>query len=132
MHAPSVPNLRASLDSKRNSAQYDGGYNDVFDGRMELDEKIDSVSSAKGKAVEQPSQDDMMKQHKLTEEAIQYGNILVAEFHDTISEDEQKRLDEMFALWGYSDARDSSIAHLLDESGREVIADQLNGAILSK
>jgi hypothetical protein len=133
MHAPSIPNLRASASSKRSSTQYEGGYNDVFDSRMELDETQDATSLGKGKAVEQEmSQDSMMKQHKLTQEALQYGQTLRAEFQDTSSEEEQKTFDEIFALWGYSDARVSSIAHLLDASGREVIANQLNSAILGK
>jgi hypothetical protein len=106
-------------------------HTDVFDGRMELDEKQDDTSSGKGKG-KSNEQDNMMKQHKLTEDILQYGRTLAAEFHDTISEDEQNTLLEISALFGYQDARDSSIAHLLDERGRESIADQLNSAILGE
>jgi len=113
---------------------YDGGYSDVFDGNMELDEAHDGISATNtnGNGESEARRNSMVQQQTLMTEALQYGQELRAEFRDNISKEEQQALDQTFALIAYPDARDSSLAHLLETDGRHSVAEELNGAILGK
>jgi len=113
---------------------YDGGYTDVFDANMELDEVHDGISATNtnGYGETEARRNSMVQQQTLMTEALQYGQELRAEFRDNISKEEQQTLDQTFALIAYPDARDSSLAHLLETEGRNSVAEELNGAILGK
>jgi len=113
---------------------YDGGYSDVFDGNMELDEAHDGIpaTNTNGNGESEARRNSMVQQQTLMTEALQYGQELQAEFRDNISKEEQQTLDQTFALIAYPDARDSSLAHLLETDGRNSVAEELNGAILGK
>jgi len=108
----------------------DNGYPDVFGSRMELDEP-DAVATT-GEGISGMSEDSVAKQNELVNQALQYGQELRAEFRDIITKQEQSTLDQTFALIAYPDARDSSLAYLLDVSGRATMAEELNSAILGK
>jgi len=109
----------------------DNGYPDVFGSRMELDEPSDGTATT-GEAASTMSEDSVAKQNELVNQALQYGQELRAEFRDIITKQEQSTLDQTFALIAYPDARDSSLAYLLDVSGRASMAEELNSAILGK
>jgi len=113
---------------------YDGGYTDVFEGNMELDEAHDGIyaTTTNGNGESEARRNSMVQQQTLMTEALQYGQELRAEFRDNISKEEQQTLDQTFALIAYPDARDSSLAHLLETDGRSSVAEELNGAILGK
>jgi len=112
--------------------QYDGGYTDVFEGHMELDEPHDRASTThmNGNGEKETSQNSAAQQQTLMTEALQYGQELRAEFRGNVSSEEQQTLDQTFALIAYPDARDSSLGHLLETDGRNSVAEELNGAIL--
>lgn len=136
VHRQSSSSLRAAAIGQRNSTHYDGGYSDVFDGNMELDEAHDGISATNangnGERESEARRNSMVQQQTLMTEALQYGQELRAEFRDNISKEEQQTLDQTFALIAYPDARDSSLAHLLETDGRNSVAEELNGAILGK
>lgn len=129
LHRASISNLKNVANGHRSSMQSDGGYPDVFDGNMELDDPQD-IARDGADGNEEISSVSLVKQQNLTTEALQYGQELRAEFRDTITKDEQQMLDQTFALIAYGDARDSSLAHLLEAGGRAELAEELNSAIL--
>jgi len=96
---------------------------------MDLDETLNDTATA-GEAASTMSEDSVAKQNELVNQALQYGQELRAEFRDIITKQEQSTLDQTFALIAYPDARDSSLAYLLDVSGRANMAEELNSAIL--
>ena len=63
--------------------------------------------------------------------AIQYGQELTAEYKTHDSEEVSKALNDIFALFAYTDPRHSSAAKLLENTGRLSVAEGLNSAILS-
>lgn len=68
----------------------------------------------------------------LMQETIQYGQELQAEFSGDPRREVKRALEDTFALIAYTDARQSSLAPLLEVAGRVPVAEELNGAILSK
>lgn len=75
---------------------------------------------------------DEFEYTKLMQETIKYGQELKAEFANDTRREIKKALEDTFALIAYSDARTSSLAPLLEESGRVPVAEELNGAILGR
>jgi Ran-binding protein 9/10 len=66
----------------------------------------------------------------LLKEALAYGQQLQEDYRND-SRDEVKRvLGEAFSLLAYTDPRGSVVGHLLEESGRRGVAEELNSAIL--
>ena len=70
------------------------------------------------------------RQMQLMNEAVQYGQELQLEFKDDPRREVKQALEDTFALIAYPDARESSLAPLLELGGRVPVAEQLNGAIL--
>ena len=63
--------------------------------------------------------------------AIKYGQELTAEYKTHDSEEVSKALNDIFALFAYTNPRNSSAAKLLENAGRLSVAEGLNSAILS-
>jgi hypothetical protein len=63
-------------------------------------------------------------------EALAYGQQLQEDYRDDIREDVQRVLRDAFSLLAYTDPRGSVVGHLLEESGRKEVAEELNSAIL--
>lgn len=99
---------------------------------MELDEQF-GVNNAT------PSLDDMDDDHvqdqqarlqQWTAKTIAYGQELGAEFANDARREVKQALKDTFALIAYEDAKESSLAPLLDTEGRVPVAEELNSAIL--
>lgn len=106
-----------------------GAVDDVFDQHMDLDEEQPSVN---GHAKPFPSDGHSRAEYdRITSEALRYGQALKAEYRD--EDDEQlKLLHDIFSLMPYYNPASSQNGHLLETSGRNMVAEELNAAILSK
>lgn len=67
---------------------------------------------------------------QLTEETIKYGMELKSEFANDPRREIKRALEDTFALIGYANPRESSLAPLLEVAGRVPVAEELNSAIL--
>ena len=63
-------------------------------------------------------------------EALAYGQQLHEDYRDDPREEVKRVLREAFSLLAYTDPRGSVVGHLLEESGRREVAEELNSAIL--
>lgn len=72
--------------------------------------------------------------NKFSHDAVKYGRELKTEFTAENSKPEMvKHMNEIFALMAYPNPLDvKEVAHLLDDSGRVAVAEELNSAILRK
>eukprot|EP00160_Parvularia_atlantis_P015841 Unigene4735_Nuclearia_a/m.14489 Unigene4735_Nuclearia_a/g.14489 ORF Unigene4735_Nuclearia_a/g.14489 Unigene4735_Nuclearia_a/m.14489 type:complete len:153 (-) Unigene4735_Nuclearia_a:15-473(-) len=61
---------------------------------------------------------------------IAYGQQLQQSYAGRLNEADMVKLEETFSLLAYHDPAKSPVAHLLDASGREAVANALNSAIL--
>jgi len=68
----------------------------------------------------------------LLAEALAYGQQLQEDYHNDPREEVKRVLGEAFSLLAYTDPRGSVVGHLLEESGRREVAEELNSAILGK
>lgn len=104
----------------------------VFDAEMEIDSHI--ASNGNGHSNQTGSGDSMdldyAQSSSLMGEALTYGQRLQAEYRDDPRPEVKQALEDTFALIAYTNAEESSLAPLLREDGRAVIAEELNSAIL--
>lgn len=70
------------------------------------------------------------KEATLLTEALAYGQQLHEDYRDDPREEVKRVLGEAFSLLAYTDPRGSVVGHLLEESGRREVAEDLNSAIL--
>jgi len=70
------------------------------------------------------------KESTITNEALAYGQQLYEDYHDDPRDEVRRILADAFSLLAYSDPRRSVMGHLLEESGRREVAEELNSAIL--
>lgn len=75
-------------------------------------------------------EDKIVKSERATSETIAYGMELKSEFANDPRREVKRALEDTFALIAYADARESSLAPLLEISGRAPVAEELNSAIL--
>jgi hypothetical protein len=125
----------ASTVNKRNSTA-----TDEYDFEMELDEQLGvhnpppSWDKDQDDELEDGDEDDMedkvAKSERATSETIAYGMELKSEFANDPRREVKRALEDTFALIAYADARESSLAPLLEISGRAPVAEELNSAIL--
>ncbi|KAG5517880.1 hypothetical protein PMAC_000335 [Pneumocystis sp. 'macacae'] len=66
----------------------------------------------------------------LLSKILEYGQQLQEEYRDDNRSDVRKTLEDTFSLLAYSDPKNSSVSYLLDEDVRQVVAEELNKAIL--
>ena len=66
----------------------------------------------------------------LLTDALAYGQRLHEDYRDDPREEVRGVLREAFSLLAYTDPRGSVVGHLLEESGRKEVAEELNSAIL--
>jgi hypothetical protein len=125
-----TPTKRSTANGHHNGAVTDDY--DIFDHQMELDDQFattDGHWGAESMDTEEPA-DSSAKYEALLQEAITYGQELQAEFRNDPRREVKKALRDTFALLAYPDARESSLAPLLEVSGRVPVAEELNSAIL--
>jgi hypothetical protein len=79
---------------------------------------------------EDDMEDKVAKSERATSETIAYGMELKSEFANDPRREVKRALEDTFALIAYADARESSLAPLLEISGRAPVAEELNSAIL--
>jgi len=71
-----------------------------------------------------------LREETMLGEALAYGQQLQEDYRDDPREDVKRVLGEAFSLLAYTDPRGSVVGHLLEESGRREVAEELNSAIL--
>jgi hypothetical protein len=105
-------------------------YDDVFEHEMELDDQVNNDGGWDNMETEETEAD--LKHHDLLEQTLQYGRDLQSEFKDDNRREVKKALEDTFSLLAYEDPKRSVVAHLLEPSGRILVAEELNSAILGK
>lgn len=123
LQGSSRPKDKPQAQSKGTSAS--NSYAD-FDMRMD----IDDYTTGDRMDVEELS--FLTRQADLVNEALLYGQELQSEFKDDTRREVKQALKDTFALIAYPDARESSLAPLLEAEGRTSVAEELNSAILGK
>ncbi|KAF2732669.1 Ran-binding protein-like protein [Polyplosphaeria fusca] len=130
--APPTPPSKRSTASNgfRNSIATDD-----YDSEMELDEQLGVLSGtgqwhADGMDTEDELEDKDAKLQQLLNETINYGTELKAEFAHDPRREVKRALEDTFALIAYENAGQSTLAALLETSGRVPVAEELNSAIL--
>ncbi|KAL1599396.1 hypothetical protein SLS59_006413 [Nothophoma quercina] len=120
----------ASSIKKRNSTA-----TDEYDFQMELDEQFgvnNPTPSLDDLDDEDDIEDKRAKLVQLTANTIAYGQELGAEFANDPRREVKQALKDTFALIAYENAKESSLAPLLDVEGRIPVAEELNSAILER
>ncbi|KAL6705909.1 hypothetical protein ACN47E_006188 [Coniothyrium glycines] len=136
IHPVPTPPLKRSMDAnvKRSSIATDD-----YDFEMELDEQLGLHNPSPSWDNKDPDddlddEDDIAekeaKYQQMTSGTITYGMELRAEFANDPRREVKRALEDTFALIAYENARESSLAPLLEVSGRVPVAEELNGAIL--
>ena len=103
---------------------------DDYEPDMDVDEQLNNGDD--WDKMETEEADGSMKYHCLLENILTYGQELQNEFKEERSKDVKDALTDIFAMLAYEDARTSPQAHLLDRSGRVLVAEELNSAILGR
>lgn len=119
-----------SIPKKRNSTA-----TDEYDFQMELDEQFgvnNPVPSLDDLDHEDDFQDRQTRLAQLTANTIAYGQELRAEFANDPRREVKQALNDTFALIAYENAKESSLAPLLEIDGRVPVAEELNSAILGE
>ncbi|TVY48508.1 Uncharacterized protein LOCC1_G001221 [Lachnellula occidentalis] len=107
-------------------------YDEYVSHDMGIDDQQDQNNHHDRMETEESPVDYQAKYHQLTQDTLIYGQALDAEFKNDPRREVKKALQDAFALMAYKDPfTESSLAYLLDISGREAVADELNSAILS-
>lgn len=133
---PTPPSKRstASTVNNRNSTA-----TDEYDFEMELDEQLgvhnpppswDNKDQDGDLDDEDDIEDKEAKLQQLTDATITYGMELRAEFANDPRREVKRALEDTFALIAYENARESTLAPLLEIGGRVPVAEELNSAIL--
>jgi hypothetical protein len=135
-HSP-PPSKRSATNGHSNPPAPTTDEYDVFDHHMELDEQFKEWNNPADTMDQDSSEqdparfiNDEFEYTRLMQETIKYGQELKSEFAGDSRREIKKALEDTFALIAYSDARNSSLGGLLEESGRVPVAEELNSAIL--
>lgn len=124
--------LQSAPSAKRSGTQNGqmDNYDDVFDHQMELDDQMQGHND--WERMDTEDADLHAKQGDLLNQTLKFGQELKSEFQNDPRREVKKALEDTFALIAYTDARESSLAPLLEISGRAPVAEELNSAILSE
>ncbi|TVY31087.1 Ran-binding protein [Lachnellula hyalina] len=107
-------------------------YDEYVGHDMEIDDQQNQNNNHDRMETEGLPIDNEAKYQQLIQDTLIYGQALDAEFKNDPRREVKKALQDAFALMAYKDPfTESSLAYLLDISGREAVADELNSAILS-
>jgi len=125
--------LSSTNGTKKSNGHGPEYYDDFINHDMEIDDQQGQNNAWDRMDTDQPPLDPQPEYSRLLEETITYGQTLQAEFKDDPRREVRKALEDAFALIAYPDPLSiPSVSHLLDISGREAVADELNSAILCK
>jgi hypothetical protein len=121
---------RSIRNSKKSNGHSGHWYEDEVSHEMELDDPP-FASNGWDKMDLEGSLDSQVDYNRLLEEAIQYGQVLQAEFQHDPRREVHKSLQNAFALLAYEDPINSKeVSHLVTHEGRVAVAEELNSAIL--
>jgi hypothetical protein len=125
--------LSSTNGTKKSNGHGPEYYDDFINHDMEIDDQQGQNNNWDRMDTDQPPLDTQPEYLRLVQETITYGKTLQAEFKDDPRREVRKALEDAFALIAYPDPLSiPSVSHLLDISGREAVADELNSAILCK
>ena len=113
---------------EKRSKTSNGHNDDGFEQAMDLDDPLHTGED--WDKMETEEADNGLKYQELIGETLRYAQDLQYEFKDDRSTDIKDGLRDIFAMFAYEDPRKSATAHLLDQSGRVPVAEELNSAIL--
>jgi hypothetical protein len=123
-------NSSQSNNSKRSNVHSGDWYDDILNHDMELDDHQPQGNNWDRMETEE-SADNHVEYQNLLQETLLYGQFLQAEFKDDPRREVSKALEDAFSLMAYEDPLNAKeVAHLLDPSGRQAVAEELNSAIL--
>ena len=119
--------------TKKSNGHGPADYDEYVENGMEIDDQHVPNSNWDRMETEESPVDRQSEIQQLTDETIVYGRALEAEFKNDPRREVKKALQDAFALMAYKDPfTESPLGYLLDVSGREAVADELNSAILCK
>ena len=113
---------------KPGTGRFKTAVEDVFDQDMELDDHDQHEDWEK---MDTEDAEIDMKYQELMSQAIDYGQELMQLYREEKREYGDK-LKDIFSLMAYDDPKTSVHGHLIDPSGRVVVAEELNSAILGE
>lgn len=116
------------LSVERSTSHANGFSNSATNGADRMD--TDSGPLTFNGNIEHGSESKSHSELELLQEIFKYGQELSQEFKDDPRREVKKALEETFALIAYPEPHSGPLSHLLDESGRAPVAEELNGAIL--
>lgn len=124
-----MQNSTSSNGSKATNGHRGDWYDDIINHDMDLDDHQQSNNWDRMDTEESP--ENQMEYQQLLQDTISYGQALQAEFKDDPRREVSQALQDAFALIAYQDPLNTrAVAHLLDPSGRTVVAEELNSVIL--
>ena len=100
----------------------------MFEQAMELDDP--ASNGDEWDRMETEEIDSGLKYEDKIHETLRYGQDLKFEFRDESNEEVKDLLRGIFAMFAYEDPWQSPTAHLLEQSGRVAVAEEINSAIL--
>lgn len=130
---PTPPSKRSTASTLNNRSSV---LTDDYDFEMELDDQLNPPASWDGQhqnddmGDEDDMEDMQTKVQQQENETLAYGQELQAEFANDPRREVQRALRDTFALIAYENVKQSTLAPLLDVSGRVPVAEELNSAIL--
>ncbi|KAF2677081.1 Ran-binding protein-like protein [Lentithecium fluviatile CBS 122367] len=131
---PTPPSKRSTASNNANNTNRNSTATDEYDFEMELDEQLGVHNGAPWEADEEEDDEDIedkeAKHLDMESKTIAYGQELQAEFLNDPRREVKKALEDTFALIAYENVRESTLAPLLETSGRMPVAEELNSAIL--
>lgn len=114
--------------SEKRSKPTNGHTEEIFGQAMELDDPVGNGDDWDRMDTEEI--DNGIRYQQLTEETLSYATELKVEYRDDQSKEVKDTLQSIFSMFAYQDPRKSPIAHILENSGRVRVAEELNSAIL--
>lgn len=117
---------------KKSNGHNGDWYDDIINHDMDLDDHQPQRNDWDRMDTEE-SPEHQMEYQRLLQDTLAYGQDLHAEFKDDPRRETAKALEDAFALIAYQDPLNAKeVSHLLDPSGREAVAEELNSVILRK
>ena len=131
-----MQNMSSTNGTTKSNGHTEDWYDEIINRDMDLDDhenehQIHHNNWDRMDTEEMP--EHQMDYHRLLQDTLTYGQDLQAEFKDDPRREVSKALEDAFALMAYQDPLNAKeVAHLLDPSGRQAVAEELNSAILRK
>ena len=129
---PSSKGKRKGVRKNHNGFKFASDDNMANNGHMDIDSGNSEAADGDEEMETESTADTFTQQTTLMNEALKYGQELQSEFKEDPRREVKQALEDTFALIAYPDARESSLAPLLEPDGRIPVAEELNSAILGE